>query len=428
MMQLAVTVAGESRLFSPGQVVTIGRHPESTIVLTDPSIAPAHAFLSHERSGWVLHDRSNGATFVHDTRITSMPVRAQSLIAFGSPGGPQVSVLPVASENGFGNVPDLGRMSGNGNGAASAPTNTGGGVDTRSITESLASIAKSAPPLSVVLPLKAWWDSKDWQKGYPLLFLTFGIAPWFILHGVTETTSLSAVAWSFSAYFAALWALVMWALVRPGKVPMDLFAKVAIASAAIGVPIAVALEKNYGNTSSLWDWTVGVGFAEELAKALPVFVFMFLGQKKYTTRMYLYMGTVSGLAFGALEAVNYTKLAASGNPSATSFMTSVQWRLLTDGLFHACAAGISCYFIGLAVSNPRWRVQLIGFGLALVSVIHGINDRYSDGWLQVGVAAALLFVFIGYVMTGDKIEHEVAELAPQPEPAPAPVGVTARAS
>ena len=83
------------------------------------------------------------------------------------------------------------------------------------------------------------------------------------------------------------------------------------------------------------------------------------------------------------------------------------WRLLTDGLFHACTAAITCYFIGLAVKNPRWQVQLIAFGLGMTSLLHGVSDRYSDGWGQVAVAAILLFIFIGYVLSGDRIETQV---------------------
>ena len=286
-------------------------------------------------------------------------------------------------------------------------------VDLDSVKATASSLVKAAPLLGVVLPLKSWWEAKDWRRGYPVVFLVFGLVPWAIMHAVNfGNDDISSIAWGFSIYFAAMWAVFMWALVRPGSIPLDLFAKVAIGGAAVGMPLAIALERHFGDANSLLPYIFGVGLPEEFAKALPVFVFMYLAQQRFSTRMYLYMGAVSGLAFGAFEAVNYTKLAASGTSLATTFMTMVVWRLLTDGLFHTCTAGISCYFIGLAATNPKYRVQLMAFGLAFVSVLHGVSDRYADSWLQVGIAGLLLFTFVGYVMNGDAIERDVTELVP----------------
>jgi RsiW-degrading membrane proteinase PrsW (M82 family) len=191
-----------------------------------------------------------------------------------------------------------------------------------------------------------------------------------------------------------------------------------VASAIFGIPLAIWLEKRFGNGSSLLTYTFGVGLPEELAKALPVFVLLVVlaNGKQYSTRMFMYMGAVSGLAFGAVEAVKYSPGYAQGlvQGQATGLLAAeVFWRLLTDGLFHAATAAITCYFIGLAVKNRRWRNQLIGFGLAITTVLHGVNDRYSDGWMQVAVAATILFIFIGYVLTGDAIESQVQQVNQQ---------------
>src|SRR5438445_7980508 len=98
---------------------------------------------------------------------------------------------------------------------------------------------------------------------------------------------------------------------------------------------------------------------------------------RFTSRMYMYMGPVSGLALGATEAVRYS-------PSyPQSLLSTVVWRLLTDSLFHACTAAIASYFM-VAGTNPKWRLQLIAFGVSLVAVIHGFNDRYSEGWAHAG--------------------------------------------
>jgi RsiW-degrading membrane proteinase PrsW (M82 family) len=284
-------------------------------------------------------------------------------------------------------------------------------------------IGRSLPLLSVVLPLKAWWEGKEWRQGYSLIFLVFGIAPWVILHSVGPDSDVTQVAWGFSIYFAVLWAMTMWTLIRPGRLDAKLVAKVVLGSAIVGVPLAIALENGFGHQASLSGYILGVGIPEEVAKALPVFLFMLVLEKRsFTSRTYMYMGALSGLAFGVVESVRYASsyVAAASQMTPSSFVNQLVWRLLTDSFFHACSAAIVCYFVGLAASNAKWRAPLIAFGLGLAAVLHGFNDRYSDGGGQVIVAATLVFIFLGYVRTGEKIEQQVMELA-QHETPPGPV-------
>lgn len=123
------------------------------------------------------------------------------------------------------------------------------------------------------------------------------------------------------------------------------------------------------------------------------------------------MGALSGLAFGTVEAVKYAEAYAQIAVSASSFMSLVVWRLLTDSLFHAVTAGVSGYFIALATLHRRWRRQLLVFGVGLMSLLHGINDDVSQGWLQVVVAAALLFTFLGYIHNGENVQASLASIA-----------------
>lgn len=271
----------------------------------------------------------------------------------------------------------------------------------------------SAPALDVLLPLRAWWEGRAWTKGAPLLFLLFGGAPFVILQSIGPADSISKVAWSFSIYFAVMWALAMWAMIRPGRFDLTLVAKVAAASIVVGIPIAVGLERHLDGSSSLLTNIYGIGLPEEIAKALPVFVLMYVmsPRRTYAPRVYMYIGAISGLAFGVAEAVNYSKsYAGSFDGSGVSeFSVQLVWRLLCDGLVHACAAAVTCYFIGLADRNDRWRVQLIGFGLTITAVWHGFHDRWSDGYPEALIAIVVLFVFVGYVMSADAIESQVAE-------------------
>jgi RsiW-degrading membrane proteinase PrsW (M82 family) len=226
-----------------------------------------------------------------------------------------------------------------------------------------------------------------------------------------------------------LWALLFYTLIKPGKLDAGLFATVAASSAICGIPLAIWLEDKLQGHDTLLHFIFGVGLPEELSKAAPVFVIMVLlgKHRTYSTRMFMYMGAISGLAFGAVEGVRYvelyTRAAVAGQMTASGFVSQVTWRFLTDSLFHGCTAIITAYFIGLAVKHPRWRVQLIGFGLGIMSVLHGVNDRWAGGWPWVGISAALLFVVVGYVQNGDRIEAQVDEAARVAGPGPAGQGL-----
>src|SRR4029077_9000172 len=99
-----------------------------------------------------------------------------------------------------------------------------------------------------------------------------------------------------------------------------------------------------------------------------------------TPRDYLFLGAVSGLVFGAAEVVHYfTDVLGSISGHATgrdlqSITIQYVWRFLTDPIDHACWAGITGYFIGLAITGPyrKYSIGLVGIGIA--AVLHGFND------------------------------------------------------
>jgi len=415
---LTITTAGRSTVFAPGDNVVVGRDPGSSVVIDESCVSRTHLAAHFDDDRWVLEDHSLGGTYDHNYRISTVELRNAATLQLGGVNGPTIVFTPSTADGlplADATAPATTPVSGGWVPPLAAPAGSRQAV-LAGVSSSFNHFWKSAPSLSTLLPIKAWWESTDWRKGSPLLFMVFGLAPWVILHSVGVNDGISKMAWGFSAYFAVLWALVMYALIRPGRLDYTLVAQIAAGGALGGIPLALALEQHFNHGSSLAEFIFTVGLAEELAKALPVFVIMFvLGKhKNYSARMFLYMGAVSGLAFGAAEAIKYSPgyIANLSSGQATSyFATAIVWRLLTDGLFHACTAAITCYFIGLAVKNPRWQVQLIAFGLGITSLLHGVNDRYSDGWSQVAIAGLLLFIFIGYVLNADRIETQVVEAA-----------------
>ena len=266
-------------------------------------------------------------------------------------------------------------------------------------------------PIKTLVPLRAWWDDGVWRRGTTAVFLAAAVTPFMLLH-IANSGDVSTISWGFSLYFACLWFIALYTLVRPPQLDWPLLGKVAIFTIIAGVGIAVGLEKYFASGDmNVATYIFGVGLPEELAKALPVYLFLYRGRGTHTLRTYLFVGAVSGLAFGASEAVTYSQAYAQLLPyvdPATAITTEI-WRLVTDSLFHACMAGITAFFIGLAANFRSIRIALMGFGLAFATILHGLYDNFSDGWLGTAIAVLIIFVFIGYVHSGERIGEQLAE-------------------
>ena len=112
--------------------------------------------------------------------------------------------------------------------------------------------------------------------------------------------------------------------------------------------------------------------------------------------------------FGAAEVVHYfTDVlgSISGHATGLDLQTlTIQyiWRFLTDPIDHACWAGITGYFIGLAITSPhrKYWIGLIGIGIA--AVLHGLNDwnpiNSHPAWVLITLISVLLF--LGYARAG----------------------------
>jgi RsiW-degrading membrane proteinase PrsW (M82 family) len=198
------------------------------------------------------------------------------------------------------------------------------------------------------------------------------------------------------------------------------------------------------------DTTLGlsiatVGFPEELVKAIPVLaVALLFRHRVLMPRDYLFLGAVSGLAFGASEVVHYfttnsvaafyqtvqsaipavKHLVATGHSAPASvfaaligpvwyFIVTFVWRFLTDPISHACWAGVTGYFIGLAATRRHsWLVAWVG--LAIAAVLHGLNDwgrvNGHPAWILVVVASGV--VFLGYARVGARTDHQFTAALP----------------
>jgi hypothetical protein len=93
------------------------------------------------------------------------------------------------------------------------------------------------------------------------------------------------------------------------------------------------------------------------------------------------------------------------------FILNFVWRFVTDPVTHACWAGLTGYFIGLAVTG-RYKWYLVAWiGLVAAAVLHGLNDwdriNGQPAWILVSVVSGILF--LGYAKVGSRGDPHVPE-------------------
>ena len=266
---------------------------------------------------------------------------------------------------------------------------------------------------SHLVPVRHWARDPALRSWPVLLLVGLVCVPPIALVMLNDPTTgkIRDIAWIFAAYFAVAWLLLLGVIVRPQHVSRAMLAAVAVVGIVTQAPTAIFLEtKLHAGTSSLLD-VFTIGIPEELAKAIPIVVVAWIWRRYWhtqTPRDYLFLGAVSGLVFGAAEVVHYfTDVlgSLSGNVNGLVLQDlTIQyiWRFLTDPIDHACWAGITGYFIGLAIVGPdrKYWLGLVGIGIA--AVLHGLNDwnpiNSHPAWVLVTLISVLLF--LGYARAG----------------------------
>jgi len=301
---------------------------------------------------------------------------------------------------------------------------------------------------SDLLPLGDWIRHHSLRSWPVLLFLALICVPSIalvILGANPSAATFDHVAWIFAAYFAVAWLLLLGVIIRPEHVTRPMLILVTVIALVTQVPLAVTLEVDlHAETAGLGPSIWSVGLPEELAKAIPVVavavIYRLAGRHELTPKDYLFLGAVSGLAFGASEVVHYftvnglaefyltvksalpaiQQLIVSGHSAPDSvfavligpvryFVLDFVWRFLTDPITHACWAGLTGYFIGLAASG-RHKWYTVGWiGLVMAAILHGLNDwsRVNGHVLWVLVTLVSGILFLGYAKVGARTDPPV---------------------
>jgi RsiW-degrading membrane proteinase PrsW (M82 family) len=292
--------------------------------------------------------------------------------------------------------------------------------------------AERLPDLAVLFPFRAWVRHPALRAWTTWLFVALVAVPPAALALFAGSANYEAPAIMFAAYFAAAWFLVLWVLVRPQNVGGALLGQVVLLALLLEGPIASGMETVLGGDfDNLLTSVVGAGIPEELAKMLPVAVIVLAHRRRgFAPRDTLFLGAVSGLVFGAAEAVTYVTvyMPALGETGVTGSVEAV-WRFVSDPVGHALWAGVAGYFLGLAAQYRRpgpW-LALAGLGLGVPALLHGLNDwdviTGNALWVVLQVVSALLFLAyarIGLVATPRPTPPAVVPPQPVARPTAAP--------
>jgi RsiW-degrading membrane proteinase PrsW (M82 family) len=394
--ELRITQAGRTAVAKPGQAMRIGRSPDNDVVVPDPSVSRQHARLTWDGSGWLFESVGRSGTFLDGQPVTRLLVSEPVALALASPGGPVIRLEPVRD--------DL------------------------------------ATALQILVPVRSWLKDPGWRRGLPLLVIVYGLLPLVFIAVFSSSADLTTPGWAYSLYIAPLWAIAFWLLIRPGQVTRQV---IAIAVAAIiwlqlwiqVVTISINGQLAVPGKPIPFPAAIGVGINEETAKALPVLlaalVLLRWRGTKLDVRMWMFLGAIVGLAFGVREQAFYApqalklitslgafhdlgliKTTAQEQTLAVGAELEFALRVFVDGFQHAIWAGVSGFFIGVAVNYRRRRVQLVLLAIAIPAVLHGMNDwvasNYpSDYWPWLAVQAVSLLLFISYALSAAAIEREV---------------------
>lgn len=458
MNELKVTFAGQTHTFKPGHTVRIGRAPDNAVVIPDSAVSREHARVSWQGDAWVLDDLGKGRTFVGGIAVQSVSVHQPLDVRLANPLGPELRLeLGVngggtigwedvaLSTTAAGPVTHISSIEVRPDDAADeddeGSSRHPSAIHRRRLWRGDISGTHSGPAhharfespggdfataVHILLPVRSWLNDTGWKQGSRLLVIAYGLLPSLFVVLFSGTTDVNVPGWAYSLAIAPLWAVAFWLLIRPGRITR------LIAWLAVGIAAAVLVllpvmtlpwENALDNTMSsrnVLPWIYGVGFAEEVTKALPILIaalaLRWIWKTTLDVRVWMFLGTIAGLTFGVRESALYTSsYLMEGNHKAglaIPLILSFAQRVFVDGFQHAVWAGIAAFFIGMGVNYRRRRIPLIIFGITLPAVLHGLNDwstQLASHWLWILMEALSLLLFIGYTMSAATIERQVRD-------------------
>jgi RsiW-degrading membrane proteinase PrsW (M82 family) len=347
---------------------------------------------------------------------------AQAGVAYGAPGTPPGQGGPAFGGAGAPGYPGGAPVGPPGQfGVPGMPGFQGGfpgirpGIDPSQLT--------TGSFFETLVPVKSWLHDRGWRQGIRLIIIPYALLPLIFLQLFENSDSLTTPGWAYSLYVAPLWLMAFWYLIRPpkiGKLEIGIAVGCIIWTYIWLYAVTIQINDMLGGKLNLPKALV-VGYNEEITKALPVLVaaliLLYARKTKLDPRLWMLMGTVTGLTFGLVEQSLYTPAAivaihsANGVSQADGGALLFAFRVFVDGFQHAVWAGISGFFVGVAVNYRKLRAPILLLGISIPAILHALNDFtltiFSSVWVAVLIQALSLLLFLGYTLAASSIERNV---------------------
>ena len=441
--EVHVSLDGQPYVFQPGQLVRIGRATDNDVVVNYPAASRKHAQLSWAPEGWVFESVGQAPTFLGGQPITRVELSQVTELTLGSAHGPVLRLEPApvprlpAPGPPVAGPPVPGPAGPPAPGPAAPPAPRPAGPPA---PRPAAPRPRPGPPpaesagdelveaFRILIPIRSWLTNPGWRQGLRLLVIAYALLPLVFIAVFASSGNLTTPGWAYSLYTAPLWAIGFWLLIRPGpirKLEIQVGIGIIIWTLVWMNVVTINVNDHLGKAGQPLSFpaAIGVGFNEEITKALPVLlaglILLKFRSVKLDPKMWMFLGTIAGLTFGVFEAALYTSQEiliinhAQIASQAVTAVLSFAERVFVDGFQHAVWAGISAFFIGMGINYRRRRVPLILLGVSIPALLHALNDwsagAFNSYWVWIIIQAVSLLLFIGYTMSATSIERQVSQ-------------------
>lgn len=277
--------------------------------------------------------------------------------------------------------------------------------------------------LNSIFPYQDAFSAELYRNHRVRLLLFLGVFP-LIINLFAEQASLAQTAWLLGIYYASIWGVVLYNLIRPPQFSWGNTLKCTLFTTFIGIPTLLLFQRvppfnalyeavNGGLGVRLLGFVLGVGLLEELCKALPVYLLLLRPGKLSNPQTSAFYGAMSGLGFaiaeGAAYSLRYAFGLSRGEIGLGSYVAANTIRFVSLPLFHAILAGIVGYFMGLAAINPSRQGAILLIGIAIASILHGLYNTFAAGILGPFIIGFTIVLFVSYLRRSKQMIEEMQE-------------------
>lgn len=275
--------------------------------------------------------------------------------------------------------------------------------------------------LDSIFPYRDVFSRALYRSNTVRLLLFLGVFP-LIINLVAEQVSLEQTAWLLGIYYASIWGVVLYNLIKPVQFSWSNTLKCVLFTTMIGIPLLLLFQQvppfrtlyhaiNSGPLLRLVGFVLGVGVLEEICKGLPVYLLLSRPKKLYDPLSAAFYGAMSGLGFaiaeGAAYSFRYAVGLSKGQLALGSYVAANTIRFVSLPLFHAVLAGIVGYFISLAMINPSRRSAILFIGILIPATLHGLYNTFAGGIPALFIVGFTILLFVTYLRRSQQLVNEM---------------------